>query len=85
MSDAFFIFTTTAIGKTEFAAFLKKAGGVLHPDDPERGRVSQGRSHVWIFLSHDGLNPSSRIRGFFGSAPIADQWVGRKGLHYSRW
>jgi hypothetical protein len=29
MSDAFFIFTTTAIGKTEFAAFLKKAGGAL--------------------------------------------------------
>jgi hypothetical protein len=27
-------------------------------------------------------NPSSRIRGFFGSAPVGDQRVGRKGLHY---
>ena len=32
-----------------------------------------------------GSSPSSRIRGFFGSAPIADQWVGRKGLHYKSW
>jgi hypothetical protein len=77
MSDAFFIFTTTAIGKTEFAAFLKKAGGVLHPDDPERGRVSQGRSHVWIFLSHDGLNTLSgdvvaRVTQKLGALPRSD-------------
>jgi hypothetical protein len=29
------------------------------------------------------VNPSSRIRGFFGSTPVADQRVGGKGLHYS--
>ena len=27
---------------------------------------------------------ASRIRGFFGLAPVSDQRVGRKGLHYSR-
>jgi hypothetical protein len=56
MSDAFAIFTTTVIGKSEFATFLKKAGGVLDPDNREKGRVSQGLRHVWIFLSHEGLD-----------------------------
>jgi hypothetical protein len=56
MSDPFFIFTTTAIGKSEFATFLEKAGGVLDSDDPEQGRVSQGRRHVWIFLDQESLN-----------------------------
>jgi hypothetical protein len=56
MSDPFFIFTTMVIGKSEFATFLKKAGGVLDPDNPEHGRVSQGRRHVWIFLGIEGLD-----------------------------
>jgi hypothetical protein len=32
-----------------------------------------------------GLSPSSRIGGFFDPAPVADQRVGRKGLHYRGW
>ena len=49
------------------------------------GPLTRAMALDWV-LSWEGTpNPSSRIRGFFGSAPIADQWVGRKGLHYSRW
>ena len=50
MSDPFVIFTTAKIGKLGFSAFLTKAGGVVDTGYPERGRVSQGRRHVWVFL-----------------------------------
>ena len=36
-------------------------------------------------LDERPTSPSSRICGFFSSAPVADQRVGRKGLHYNRW
>jgi hypothetical protein len=77
MSDPFFIFTTKAIGKSEFATFLKKAGGVLDPDNPEHGRASQGRRHVWIFLGDLGLDPLpedvvARVTGRLGARPRSE-------------
>jgi hypothetical protein len=48
-------------------------------------RLLQSIGHSVKLIPPQLVNPSSRIRGFFGSTPIADQWVGRKGLHYSRW
>lgn len=77
MSDPFFIFTTEAIGKSEFATFLEKAGGVLDLNNPEHGRVSQGRRHVWIFLGDLGLDPLpedvvARVTGRLGARPSSE-------------
>ncbi len=46
--------------------------------------VSSGRGVEIPADAELGTNPSSRIGGVFDPAPVADQRVGRKGLHYTR-
>ena len=50
--------------------------------DGRRGRQAVVRSHA-VRCDRPGASPSSRIGGFCRAAPVADQRVGRKGLHYT--
>jgi hypothetical protein len=77
MSESFMIYTTADVGKSQFAAFLKNAGGVLDPDNPEHGRVSADRRHVWIFLGDLGLEPlpedvAALVTDRLGGAPRSE-------------
>lgn len=55
MSDPFAILTAAVVETAEFASFLEEVGGTADPDQLGTGRISQGRRHVWVFLSSQTL------------------------------
>jgi hypothetical protein len=56
---------------------------VVYGLDPQPGQVAILSRPILGVLAQ--LSPSSRIGGVFDGAPVADQRVSRKGLHYRGW
>ncbi len=56
MGEPVVLLTTTEIDTAEFAEILVCLGGTLDPNNADKGRVSRGRCHVWIFRGAEGID-----------------------------
>jgi hypothetical protein len=74
MGDPVVLLTTAEIDTAAFAGILACLGGTLDPDDADRGRVSRGQCHVWIYRDVERLddtpkNVADQIAAKLGAPP----------------
>src|SRR5271165_4336203 len=73
-----------AVSASPDPAFARSSSG-QHSRNHGAFTPSNGIKHLGSTSSSLNASPSSRFRGFFDAAPVVDQRVSRKGLHYRRW
>jgi hypothetical protein len=56
MGEPVVLLTAAEIDPAAFAEVLRCLGGTLDSDHADRGRVSRGRCHVWLYRGVDGLD-----------------------------
>jgi hypothetical protein len=71
MGDPVILLTAAEIDTAAFAEILACLGGTLDPDDADRGRVSRGRCHVWIYRDAERLDDTPEA--------VADQIAAKLG------
>src|SRR3984957_9664627 len=79
------LFLTTAFPVTRFSVSCRISRATEDRERFWRKMPATAARSGAAMLRDWQANPSSRIGGVFDPAPVADQRVGRKGLHYSRW
>ena len=60
MGDPVILLTAAEIDTAAFAEIVACLGGTLDPDDADRGRVSRGRCHVWIYRDVEPLDDTPK-------------------------
>jgi hypothetical protein len=71
MGEPVILLTTAEIDTDEFAEILACLGGTLDPTEADRGRVSRGQCHVWIYRGAEHLDDTP--------ATVADQIAAKLG------
>jgi hypothetical protein len=60
MSDPYILLTPTLITNDEFVSFPTEVGGVLDPEQPNKGQVSRGSRHIWAYFGPKALADGTR-------------------------